>query len=119
MNGTKLYKCNTCNRENTNYKTHWAHQRKCVLNVYLDTVDKLAKHNSDMRTVMLNEFREITKLKLSNKICGEISDDNFDVRFVVNELCRDSGNMAILVKRITEIGKALDNYVSEIQRVDL
>ena len=114
MNGTKLYNCKTCDREDTNYKTHWAHRQKCAVNIFLGHIGDIAEQSSDMRTTMIHQFNKIIRIKRSNKVYNK-----FDLQFVVDEIYRDYDNMMDVTQHILTLRNEFDNYISDLQSIGL
>jgi hypothetical protein len=113
--------CEKCNREDTNYKTHWAHKQKCDIkpdvdavkdthdNVYLAAINQLIEENKEMRSFLVGEFRKITEMPITSNINHGTINNKFNINFFLNEQCKDAENMADFIKRIVVTREDLEN----------
>jgi len=116
----RTYACENCNREDTNYKTHWAHRQKCDIkkdavkdtpdNVYLTAINQLIEDNKkEMRSFLVDEFRKITETSITNNINHGTINNKFNINFFLNDQCKDAENMSDFIKRIVVSRDDLEN----------
>jgi len=105
--------CNNCKKVYSNYKSYWAHSKKCSRNVpdLADIINRLLTENQELRTFVINQSN--TVLEHTNEVMKKImtiqpatvinntnSNNKFNINVFLNEQCKDAINFADFVKNI-------------------
>jgi len=105
--------CNNCKKVYSNYKSYWAHSKKCSRNVpdLTDIINRLLTENQELRTFVINQSN--TVLEHTNEVMKKImtiqpatvinntnSNNKFNINVFLNEQCKDAINFADFVKNI-------------------
>ena len=103
--------CNNCKKVYSNYKSYWAHSKKCSRNVpdLTDIINRLLTENQELRTFVINQSN--TVLEHTNEVMKKImtiqpatvinntnSNNKFNINVFLNEQCKDAINFADFVK---------------------
>ena len=110
----KTYTCTTCDRNFSNYKTHWAHAKKCEyapkLPDYTTIITQLLSQNNELKNFIIGQSTEHKKetMEIVDKMIKSISITNtntivntttnnnqnnkFNINVFLNEECKDAMN---------------------------
>jgi hypothetical protein len=112
--------CNNCKKVYSNYKSYWAHSRKCSDNVpnvpgFTELINRLLTENQELRTFVMNQSN--TVLEQTNEVMKKImtiqpttiinnssgntnSNNKFNVNVFLDTECKDAMNFEDFVNGI-------------------